>query len=250
MRMRRRLILTLAAAPAYCWFRSAQSAETFRVGWISLDRGGRNSSSYQSFRDGLRDLGYVDGANLVIDARWGEGSRERLAEVAGELIRSKPDVIVTQGPAIFPVLAAKDTIPIVFGFSGDPVDAGFVNSFARPGQNSTGVSFLALELVGKSMELLKEVMPGLKRVAIIANPGHAGQQSELRASQTAATTLGLTLEYFQVRTEAELDNALAALPKSRSEASVVFPDAFTMGFSAQIAAAASATRIPAISGWA
>ena len=112
------------------------------------------------------------------------------------------------------------------------------------------MSFLALELVGKRMELLKEVMPGLKRIAIIANPGHAGQQSELRASQSAAATLGLTLEYFQVRTEAELNNALAALPKSRSEASVVFPDAFTMAFSTQIAAAASATRIPAISGWA
>ena len=142
----------------------------------------------------------------MIDARWGEGSRERLAEIAGELIRSKPDVIVAQGPAIFPVLAVKDTIPVVFGFSGDPVEAGFVNSFARPGQNSTGVSFLALELVGKRMELLKEVMPRLQRVAIIANPGHAGQQSELRESQTAAAALGLTLEYFQVRTEAELDN--------------------------------------------
>jgi len=100
------------------------------------------------------------------------------------------------------------------------------------------------------MELLKEVMPRLQRVAIIANPGHAGQQSELRESQRAAATLGLTLEYFQVRTEAELDKALAALPKVHSEASVVFPDAFTMGFSSQIATAAAATRIPAISGWA
>src|SRR5207249_7192174 len=105
-------------------------------------------------------------------------------------------------------------------------------------------------MVGKRMELLKEVMPRLQRVAIIANPGHAGQQSELRESQAAAAALGLTLEYFQVRTEAELDKALAALPKVRSEASVVFPDAFTMGFSSQIATAAAATRIPAISGWA
>jgi len=245
---RRRFILALAAvatSPPIL----AQPAPPFRIGWISNDRAGR-TPFFNSFRGGMRDLGYAEGTNLIIDARWGEGSLERLQQLARELVQSRPDVIVTQGPAILAALAAGATMPVVFGFSGDPVEAGFVDSLARPGRNCTGVSFLSLELVGKRMELLKEAIPGLKRVAIIANPGHAGQQSELRASQTAGGALGIALAYFQVRSEAELDEALASVPKSRSEALVVFPDAFIMGFSSRIAAVAAETRIPAISGWA
>ena len=109
----------------------------------------------QPLRAGLRDLGYVEGRNLLIDARWGEGSRECLDQLAAELIQSKPHVIVTQGgPATYPFVRVGAAVPVVFGFSGDPVEGKLVESFARPGRNLTGVSFLSLELVGKRIELL------------------------------------------------------------------------------------------------
>jgi putative ABC transport system substrate-binding protein len=223
----------------------------FRIGWISNDRGGGNPPMFEAFREGLRDLGYVEGRNLVIDSRWGEGSDERLEQLAVELVKSKPDVIVTQGgPATYPVVRAGATMPVVFGFSGDPVEAGIVSSLPRPGRNFTGITFLSFDLVGKRMEMLKEAMPGLKRVAIIANPQHAGEQGELRASQTAAKKLGLAIDYHQVRNEAEFEDALAAMLKSHSEALDMFPDALLMRYSEKIAAFSANNRIPAISGWA
>jgi putative tryptophan/tyrosine transport system substrate-binding protein len=140
-------------------------------------------------------------------------------------------------------------MPVVFVFSGDPVEGGLVDSFARPGRNFTGISLMSTELVGKRMELLKEVMPRLRRVAVFSNPEHPGEQSELRASQAAANALGLVVEYFQVRTMAELQDVLPFVATS-SEAIVVFPDAFTMRYSEHISQFAIKHRIPAISGWA
>jgi putative ABC transport system substrate-binding protein len=229
----------------------AQQPTVPRIGWISNDRSSSNSAMFDAFREGLRDLGYVEGRNLIIEARWGEGSNERLEQLAAELVRSNPQLIVTQGgPSTYPVLRAGPNMPIVFGFSGDPVEGKLVESFARPGRNLTGVSFLSLELVGKRMELLKEVLPALKRVAILANPQHPGEQSEFQASQAAAKTLGLTLEYFQLPTKSKLEDLLPAIAKSRGEAIVVFPDAYMMGYSQRIAAFAVKSRMPAISGWA
>jgi ABC-type uncharacterized transport system substrate-binding protein len=229
----------------------AQQSPPFRIGWISNDRGSKNSPMFDAFRDGMRELGYVEGRNLIIEARWGEGSNERLDHLAVELVRSHPQLIVTQGgPATYPVVRAGATMPIVFGFSGDPVEGKLVDSFARPGRNLTGVSFLSLDLVGKRLELLKEVMPSLKRVAILANPQHPGEQGELHASQSAAKQLGLALEYFQLPISAKLDDTLPAVAKSRSEAIVVFPDAYMMGYSERIAVFSVKNRTPAISGWA
>ena len=249
---RRQLVLTLGAGALTAPLASfAQQPKIFRIGWISNDRAGSKSPFLAAVREGLRDLGYIEGQNLIIDARWGEGSSERIEQFAAELVKSKPHIIVAQGgPAVYPVQRAGATMPVVFGFSGDPVEGKLVDSFAHPGRNFTGVSLLSLELVGKRMELLKEVIPGLKQVAIIANPQHPGEQSELRASQAAAKALGLTIEYFQVRSTLEMEAALAAIAKSRSEAIVVFPDAYTMNYSERIGAFAESNRIPAISGWA
>ncbi len=251
MNKRRKLIFALSVGALLPRFAAAQPAKVFRVGWLSADRAGGGSPFFDAFREGLRDLGYVEGRNLIIDARWGEGSNERLEQLAVELVKSKPDVIVTQGgPALRPVLKAGTAAPIAFAFSGDAVEAGFVDSLARPGRNLTGVMFLSLELVGKRIELLKEVMPGLKRVAILANPEHPGDQAELRASQTAAKALGLTLEYFQARNAQELENALAAISKSQSQAVVVFPDAITVRNRERIASFSTVNRLPVVAGWA
>ena len=147
----------------------------------------------------------------MIDARWGEGSRERLDQLAAELVQSNPHVIATQGgPATYPVLfAPAPTIPVVFGFSGDPVEGKLVESWARPGGYLTGVSFLSLALVGKRIELLREAMPGLKRIAIIARPEHPGEQGELRASQTAAKAIGIALDYFPIKSETDSTKRLS-----------------------------------------
>jgi len=167
------------------------------------------------------------------------------------LVRSKPQVIVAQGgPALRPLMQARPTMPVVFSFSGDVLATGFIDSLARPGHNTTGVMFLSLDLVGKRIELLKEVMPGVKRVAIMANPEHPGDQAELQASQAAAKALGLTLQYFRASSPQELDVALAAISKSGNQAVVVFPDAISIRNRERIAAFSLAQRIPVVSGWA
>jgi ABC-type uncharacterized transport system substrate-binding protein len=251
MNTRRKLIFAVSAGALLSRWATAQQARVLRIGWISNDRGSGNPPMFAAFREGLRDLGYVEGRNLIIDARWGEGSNERIEQLAVELVKSKPDVIVTQGgPATFPVVRAGATMPVVFGFSGDPVEAAVVSSLARPGRNFTGMTFLSFDLVGKRLELLKEVMPGLKRIAILANPQHPGEQGELRASQAAAKALGLSVQYFQAQNAAQLEDALAAILKSRSEAVDVFPDALIMRSRERIAEFATKNRIPAISGWA
>src|SRR5215467_4091524 len=227
-----------------------QRSVLFRIGWISNDLGIGNSPFFAAFRSGMHDFGYVEGRNLTIDTRWGQGSNERLAQLAVELVKSNPQLIVTAGgPATYPVIRAGATMPIVFAFSGDPVEGKLVESFAHPGRNLTGVSFLALDLVGKRMELLKEVIPSLKRVAILANPEHPGEKSELHASEVAAKSLGLTLDYFQLPRTAKLDDTLPEITKSRSEAVVVFSDAIMVALSEQIAAFSVKTRIPVIAGW-
>lgn len=227
-----------------------QPDKPVRVGWLSAGGGG-DQSALKAFRDGMRELGYVEGRNLVIDARWGEGSQERLDHYAVELVRSTPRVIVTQaGQAIFAIRRAKPMIPIVFGLSGDPVDAGLVDSFAHPGGTYTGVSFLSLELVGKRMELLKETLVSLKRVAVLANPSHPGEKSEQREARAAAKALGLDLEYFPARPGPAYDSVLPAVAKSRSQALFVFPDAGVIGNSEKIAAFSVKNHLPAMSGWA
>ena len=252
--MKRRRFLGLAgaiAAYAHPLPDFAQQHAVQRIAWLSFDREAAGSPFFVAFREGLRDLGYIEGRNLTIDARWGDGSSERLDQLAVELARSNAQVIVTQGgPALRPAIRAKPTVPIVFSFSGDPLVAGFIDSLARPGRNLTGISFLSLELAGKRIELLKEMMPGLRRLAILANPEHPGDQAEFRVSQTAAKTLGVKVEYFQARNKPQLEESLAAILKARSEAVVVFPDAITLRFREAIAAFSVQHRIPTISGWA
>jgi putative tryptophan/tyrosine transport system substrate-binding protein len=251
MNKRRVLMLALAACALRPRWASAQPARVLRVGWISNDRASGNPPMFAAFREGMRDLGYVEGRNLIIDARWGEGSGERLDQLAIELVKSKPDVIVTQGgPATHPIMRAGATMPVVFGYSGDPVEGGVVATLARPGRNFTGATFLSFDLVGKRLELLKEVIPGLRRVAVLANPQHPGEQGELRASQAAAKTLGLTIRYFQAQNVAQLEDALAAMLKSDSEAFDVFPDGLLMSSRERIAEFATKNLMPAISGWA
>ena len=250
MNIRRKLIFILFAGALLPRSAAAQQAKVLRIGWLS-NAAAENSPFFDAFRAGMRELGYVEGRNLIIDARWGAGSTERTEQFAVELVASKPDVIVvSSGPATHALIRAGAAMPVVFGYSGDPVDGGVIDSLSHPGRNFTGVTLLSFNLVGKRLEMLKEAIPGIRRIAILANPQHPGEQGELRASQAAAKSLGLTLDYHPVRNDAECDDALAAVLRSRSEALDVFPDALLMRYSEKIAAFAAKNHMPAISGWA
>jgi putative ABC transport system substrate-binding protein len=242
----------LAALPlVYAVQASAQPALPYRVAWVSLDQAGSDSPLLAAFRAGMADLGYVEGRNLVIDAWWGAGSSERLKQMAVDIVRAQPDVIVTQGgSALTAMLRAGVTKPIVFSMSADPVEAKIVDSYAHPGGNITGITLFATDLAGKRMALLMEAVPGVSRFAIVANPGHPGEQKELRSTQAAAAKLGVTLRYFPVRTESELDAALAEIARTRIEAVMVLSDGFAMDYAERFAAFSVQSRTPVVTGWA
>jgi putative tryptophan/tyrosine transport system substrate-binding protein len=190
----------------------------------------------------------VEGQNVVIEHRSGEGSA-RLANLATELAQLQVDVIVAQGAAATPAKTAAGAVPVVFGTSGDPVEGGLVASLARPRGNITGLTFLAFELVGKRLELLKEVLPKISRVAVLANPAHPGEQRELRETQNAAQSLGASLQYLQVKASADFDSAFEAVSSQHANALLVFPDALTIAHRVGIAEFAAKSRLPSMFGW-
>ncbi len=248
---RRRNFLNALGAGAFAFALPAIAQPSpFRVCWMSPTGAADGSLFLDELRRGLRELGYAEGRNLRIEPYWGENSAERIGKLIAEVVASNPHVIVAQGGTAPLLRRATTTIPVVFGYSGDPVEAGLVDSLARPGRNLTGISFLVLELVGKRMEMLKEVLPNAKRIAVIANPQHPGDQAERRASQTAATALGMSLEYFEARNVAQLDEALLAIWKSRSDAVMMFPFQTIVNHRERIASWSIKNRRPTISGWA
>ena len=202
----------------------------------------------EALREGLRERGWVEGRNLVLDVRWGE--RDQAAALTQEALRGGADVIVAQGAMVLGAVRVNGSVPVVFGFSGDPVEAGLVASFARPGGTATGIAMQSLELVGKRLEYLKELVPRLRRIGILANPAHAGEQLELQASQQAAQRLGLVVSYRQASSAADFDAAFDVLARERVDALIAFPDALVMSQAPQIAEFARRQRIGAVSGWA
>ena len=178
-----------------------------------------NSARIEAFRQGLRELGYVEGKNIVIEWRYAEGKLDRLPALAAELVRLKVDVIVTTGPTV--TRAAKEattTIPIVMAFDTDPVGNGFVASLARPGGNITGLSTLAPEISGKQLELLKEIVPRLSRVAVLGTSTDPGNAQMLREVELAAGAFGVKLQYLDVRGPKDIETAFRAAGKGRADA--------------------------------
>ena len=243
-----RVLAVVAAIPVVPAL--GQASRTLRVAWVSLDRPGSVSPLLVAFRTGMAELGYSEGKDLVIDPWLAAGSIDRLQQMTGDILRSQPDVIVTQGgTALGPIVDATTNKPIVFSMSADPVDARIVASYARPGGNVTGITLFTAELTGKRMALLKEVLPSAKRVAIIANPAHPGEHRELENAQAAVAKLGLSLQHFPVQTEAELEAALAEVARSHFDAMLVFSDGFALDYAERIAIFSAQNRIPAIAGW-
>jgi len=221
-----------------------------RICWISPTSAAEASDFLDELRRGLREAGYAEGRNVVIEPYWGENSPARIQKLIAEIVASSPQVIVAQGATAPFVRRATTTIPVVFGYSGDPVEAGLVESLSRPGGNMTGISYLVLELVGKRIELLKELLPGMKRLAVVAVPQHPGDQAERRASERAAKALGLTLEFFESGGGIQVVEVLAAIERARPDAVMMFPVQSVINNREAIAAWAIRHRLPVISGWA
>jgi putative ABC transport system substrate-binding protein len=221
------LILSLLATPLVT---DAQQATTVhRIGGLVAGSAHSYRHLLEAFRQGLRDLGYVEGQNLVIEDRYAEGQAERLPDLAAELVRLQVDVIVAAGaPTIRAAQHATRTIPIVMAGTADPVAQGFIASLARPGGNITGLSNLGVELHGKRLELLKEAVPQSARIAVLTNPASPYHASRLHTLTVAAQTLGVHLHIVELRHEDEVDSAFAAMAQERAAALLVVEDALLL----------------------
>lgn len=246
---RRQFIAALATAAAWPVAAHAQSQKVARIGWVTAQRAPSLTPFVAAFRAGLADYGYVEGRNLTIAYRYADDVSERVPQLANELAQLPVDLIVAQGRAAFPISRLGLPLPVVFVYSGDPVTAGFAESLARPIRNMTGVTFLAADLNGKRLELLQQFAPGLKRVAIIANPEHPGEHLEYANAEEAGRQLGLTLAYFPTRTEDELNAAFRKMDAAPPQSISLFSDGFALQHLHRIVDFATKHRAPMICGW-
>ena len=242
------LLLLLLAAPLD--MATAQPPQNVpRVGYL---KGGSSSDALrqrwlEAFRQGLRELGYVDGQNIAIEPRWTEGKDDRLPVLAADLVRSKVDVIVAEtGAATRAAQQATRTIPIVMSLVNDPVGSGLVASLARPGGNVTGLTIVSPDLVGKQLELLKEVVPKVSRVALLRHPDNPASAAQLRQAEAAAQALGVRLQTLEARSPQEIDGAFAAMTRERAGALLVIPDTLFWNQRRQIAELAVKRRLPSM----
>jgi putative ABC transport system substrate-binding protein len=203
----------------------------------------------EAFRQGLRDLGYVEGRNIVIESRWAEGQYDRYPTLAADLVRSKVDVIVAQsGAATQSAQQATRTIPIVMSLVNDPVGSGLVASLAHPGGNVTGTTIMSPDLVGKQLQLLREVVPEVSRVAVLRHPDNPASTAQSREAEAAARALGLRLQILEARSPHEIDSAFVAMTRERAGALLIIPDVVFQTQRRQIAELAAKRSLSSIYG--
>jgi len=227
-----------------------QAPKIPKIGWFVPGNAADFALALEAFRQGLQELGYAEGKTLVLELRYGEGLTERFSELARELVRLKVDVIVAgTDPVIAAVRRETRTIPIVMAVSTDPVGTGFVASLGRPGGHVTGLSTVSTELSGKRLELLREVVPGLSRVAFLWNPDVRGAVLDYKETEAAARSLRLELQSVEVSRVEDLDQAFSAVTRERAQAMVV-PAGNPVGIKnyGQIASFAQKNRLPSMYG--
>jgi putative ABC transport system substrate-binding protein len=240
-------LLALGAAPLAA--EAQQAAKVARIGYLSSNLAA-SPHLHDAFRQGLRDLGYVEGRNLVIEYRDAEGKNERLPALAAELVALKVDVIVTAGTLqTMAAQQATKTIPIVFAQAVDPVTSGLVGSLARPGGNLTGLSNLTPERVGKCLELLTQAVPGVSRVAVLWQPGAVGERTAkdtLTGAEVAARALGVRLQFVEARGPADIDKAFSDMTRARAGALAVWTTAMFVAERTRLVALAAKNRLPGV----
>jgi putative ABC transport system substrate-binding protein len=224
-----------------------QPTKVPRIGFLATVSPSTISDRVEAFRQGLRELGYVEGKSIVIEWRYAEGKADRLPGLAAELVRLKVDLIVSVAP--LPTRVAKEatkTIPIVMAQDTDPVGNGFVASLARPGGNITGLATLAPEISGKQLELLKETVPKVSRVAVLGTSTRPGNEQMVKETELAAGTFGVRLQYLDVLSSKDIETAFRAASKGRAEAVLVLAGPVLNSHRTQIADLAAKNRLPAI----
>jgi ABC-type uncharacterized transport system substrate-binding protein len=242
---RRAFIALLGTAAAWPLAARAQQAGKLpTIGLLNATTPAAQSQLTAAFVQRLRELGWIEGRTVAIEYRWAEGRSERFAQFAAEFVRLKVDVILTHNTP--PVLAAKQAtsiIPIVFATAADPVGTGVIASLAQPGGNVTGLSSQTTDLAGKRIELLREVVPGLRRLAILANPDNSYVASEVRESQAAARTLGLEVDLFEIRQAQDIARVFEGI-KGHAEALNILPDPLLFTHRLRINTLALGARLP------
>jgi putative ABC transport system substrate-binding protein len=224
--------------------RAQQAAKVYRIGILETIPAARNAANLDALRKGLRDLGYVEGRNLVIEYRSADGHPERFPDLASELVRLKVDLIVTRGtPAASAAKNATETIPVIMATMGDP--RAIVASFARPGGNITGVTTFSTELTAKRIELLKELVPNLSRIALLHNMGNPAVPPEWEETKTAARSLGLQAELLDVRSQGDLGRAFELAVRQHVDALVIGADGLTQLHKQTIVDLVARNRLPA-----
>jgi putative ABC transport system substrate-binding protein len=237
-------LVVFAIAFALCG--AAADAQPMRkVGFLGAADASANAARVEGFRQGLRELGYVEGKNISIEYRWAQGKPERLPALAAELVRLKVDVLVTAGPAATrPAKEATKTIPIIMAQDNDPVASGFVASLARPGGNITGLSGLFPEMTGKRLELVRDVVPKLSRMAVFGTPDQPGNAQTLKETEIAARNFGVEIQVLYVTNSKNLEAAFQIARKSHADAGLVLSSAVIFSQRPQIARLAADDRLP------
>ena len=244
---RRQMIVALSGAAAWpIAARAQQMGKVPRIGYLGSSSPSLEPHFVEAFRQKLRELGHIEGENIAIEYRWAEGQDRRLPELATELVRLQPNVIVTAGtPGALAAMQATKTIPIVMASSGDPVGAGLVTSLARPGGHVTGFTIVGPQIEGKRLDLLKEAVPELSRVAVLWNPSYPASVSYFNTIENAGRTLRISLDpVAEVRRANELDNAFFAIASARPRALLVVADRFLLAHRKRIVEFAAAKRLP------
>jgi putative ABC transport system substrate-binding protein len=218
--VKRREFITLLGGAAAAWplgVRAQQAGKRPIIGFLGTATASAWSNWVASFVDRLRELGWVDGRTVTIEYRWADGRSERFSEIAAEFVRLKVEVIVTSGVAVPPAKQATSVIPIVFAVASDPIGPGMVATLARPGHNTTGLSLQAPDLAGKRLGLLREMVPGLRRLAVLANIGNPAAELEMREVEAMSGGLGFEFAALEIRRAEDIASAFEAL-KERSDA--------------------------------
>ena len=248
--LKRREFITMIGGAAAVWPLAAHGQQTGKVWRIGLISGGSRASSFNivaAFPQGMRDLGYVEGKDFIMELRFANGDYDRIPGFAAELIQSKVDMfMLTTGAAIRPVQKATSTIPIIMGYSTDPVGNGFVASLARPGGNTTGLAASGDDTSPKQLELLTTIVPNLSRIGFLVNPGNPNSSTVLASAQVAARTAGLVIVPAEVRNRAEIESAFATFASQRVGAIMVGADATLLVQRQRIAELAIQDRLPSM----
>ncbi len=240
------LVLTLCLIASPLAAEAQQAGRIFRVGFLGNSTAVLEANLVGPFRQGLRDLGYIEGSNVQIEYRWAEGKYERFPALIAELIALKVDVIVTAGtPAALAVKKAT-SIPLVMVAVGDPVGTGLAATLSRPGGNATGLSSIAPDMEGKRLELLRELVPKVSNIAVLWNPANLFHVGSSKQARDAAQVIGIRVQFFPARSSEELSGAFVAIVKDRPHALIVFADRVFLHDRARIVDFAAKNRLPAV----